>query len=660
MLVARIAPPLPGGGLSLTMPSGVLSGRRAVEIVASLSGALARGLAGDLRSLGYEVAWIRPLRFEADGGSLAPLLVTALSAARREAPGQSRPVVVVVESPTAAQAEAILGQLPAPGLPFGPTAVLLVPEEQDHRPHPAGMARVHVPPPAWPRQREPAGPAGKAEAAARRLLREASHPQLAALEMAAHLGYAHARFGSLEPVVPAGDGPRAHPWWVPLEDGWWQVDPAWRPALTACMNGSGRAARCACVSRLVAELTESDAVAEGIELCVNAGWPGLAADLLAGEADALLSAGRHLAVVSWLERLPKAEARCHPGLAALAADLVPAEKSPASRAPEPLRRPWMLRILGRRAAGVPPPRAALATIPQQPGEASGLSRPGQVAALPPGIRPGPGGDDGQARAGNQEAPVRIEARLLGQFEVLVQGQPVPRWTGSKGRMLLAYLLLHRGRALSRGELGCAFWPDDEPGVVRNRLNVTLYGLRKDLRALTPHPVVVHGQRGFTLDEELDLWTDVAAFDEAFAAAKREKTAAERSGCGDRALDWYEKALSLYRGELLAETPFEEWALLDRERLRMASLETLDQVAVLRFKAGRYADCLEACQRLMPGDVCREEIHRMAMRCYARLNQPHLAARQYHLCERQLQDELGVAPDTATRQLYDRIRRREFV
>jgi DNA-binding SARP family transcriptional activator len=59
-------------------------------------------------------------------------------------------------------------------------------------------------------------------------------------------------------------------------------------------------------------------------------------------------------------------------------------------------------------------------------------------------------------------------------------------------------------------------------------------------------------------------------------------------------------------------------------------------------------------------MCREEIHRMAMRCYARLNQPHLAARQYHLCERQLRGELGAAPAATTRQLYERIRRREHV
>jgi len=46
--------------------------------------------------------------------------------------------------------------------------------------------------------------------------------------------------------------------------------------------------------------------------------------------------------------------------------------------------------------------------------------------------------------------------------------------------------------------------------------------------------------------------------------------------------------------------------------------------------------------------------------YARLNKPHLAAHQYHQCERPLRDELGLKPAEATRRLYEQIRRRRLV
>jgi DNA-binding SARP family transcriptional activator len=187
------------------------------------------------------------------------------------------------------------------------------------------------------------------------------------------------------------------------------------------------------------------------------------------------------------------------------------------------------------------------------------------------------------------------------------------------------------------------------------LHVALYGLRRDLRRLTDHPIVVHGPRGFGLHPGIGLWLDTEEFEHALATARQ-----QRSGPAGQALGWYETALGLYRGELLADAPFEEWAHVRRERLRLQYLETLDEVAQGRFAAGRYADCLDACQQLLPGDLCREELHCLAMRCYTRLNQPHLAIRQYHECERQLRDDLGLAPAEPTRQLYERIRRREFV
>jgi DNA-binding SARP family transcriptional activator len=82
--------------------------------------------------------------------------------------------------------------------------------------------------------------------------------------------------------------------------------------------------------------------------------------------------------------------------------------------------------------------------------------------------------------------------------------------------------------------------------------------------------------------------------------------------------------------------------------------------MLRFEAGRYADCVDVCQQLAANDLCREDVTRLLMRCYARLNQPHLAVHQYHLCERQLRGELGLEPADATRRLYEEIRRRQPV
>lgn len=251
--------------------------------------------------------------------------------------------------------------------------------------------------------------------------------------------------------------------------------------------------------------------------------------------------------------------------------------------------------------------------------------------------------------------VLVEARLLGSFELYVDGQPVRQWRGNRGRLLLAYLLLHHARPVHRDALGGVFWPEATPHVARNRLHVALYGLRRDLRTVSQHPIVIHDRGGFTFHSGAALWIDTEAFTTALGTAHREEVSRP-----EVALGCYETALELYRGDLLENAPYEEWALLDREQLRAQCLEMLDRIARMRFELGRYAACIEACQRLATGFPCREDIHRMLMRCYARLNKPHLAAHQYRQCERQLRDETGLKPALATQNLYEQILRRRPV
>ncbi len=627
MLVARVASPLPDARPPPQVRFGAPPGQHVLEVEVPAAGLRAGRLAADLAALGYEVAWIRPMPYETDPGSISSLLLTSLTAARREASSDRDAVVVVVESPTQAQSEAVLDQLLPPGVPepFHPSVVLVVRERQHYRSRPAGLSRVSVKEPSRAR-----------EAAAHRLLTGSTDRELAALGLAAQLGYTHPQFDALA-EARAGPG---HPWWVPLAAGWWQVDPGWRPSLAEVTAAIAPLSRTACLGRLVAELAENGAVLEAIELCLQAGWPGLAADLLTGEAEALVSAGRQAALTRWLEQLAGTEINSHPSLTRSAAALAPNGPETADAA-APRRR----RFFRRASPGPSAPRAAVpdattGTAPIPASAAPSWPTPAPRVAGPP--EPG-------------AASVRIEARLLGPFGLTVAGQPAEQWRGNRGRLLLAFLLLHHSRPLSRDELGIAFWPDAAPDVVRNRLHVALYGLRQDLGRLTDHPVVIHGPRGFGLHPGIDLWLDTREFENVMTSARR-----HQPGSPDQALRWYETAFALYRGELLADAPFEEWAHLYRERLRLQYMEALDQVAQRRFEAGRYADCLDACQQLLPGELCREELHRLAMRCYTRLNQPHLAIRQYHQCERQLRDDLDLAPAEPTRQLYERIRRRELI
>lgn len=248
----------------------------------------------------------------------------------------------------------------------------------------------------------------------------------------------------------------------------------------------------------------------------------------------------------------------------------------------------------------------------------------------------------------------LAVHLLGSFSVTLDDVALDDWSGARARSLFGYLLTHREPWPPREVLMEVFWPGSAPHASRNSLNVALHGLRQRLRAVTEAPVIVYARGVYRIHPAVRLWLDVEEFDERVRRGKL----LEKAGTFDRAAEAYESAAGLYRGEFLAEDPYEEWAALTRERLRLTHLDALGRLSELRFSAGQYAACANLSRRIIEQDSCREDAYRRLMRCYSRQGQPHLARLQYQACVRALAGELGVEPEPATSDLNERLRRHE--
>jgi DNA-binding SARP family transcriptional activator len=254
-------------------------------------------------------------------------------------------------------------------------------------------------------------------------------------------------------------------------------------------------------------------------------------------------------------------------------------------------------------------------------------------------------------AGNAHGGTALSAHLLGRLRVTLNGKPIDEWHSSRSRSLLGHLLTHLDPWPSREVLMSAFWPNSTPQAARNSLNVAVHGLRRVLSAATDVPVVVFQSGSYQLRPDITLWLDVEEFERHVEAGLR----LEAAGDFPAARGEYESAVALYQGDFLADDPYEEWPLLDRERLRVVFLDVLDRLGQLYFTQQRYAPCAALCLRIIERDPCREDAHRRLMRCYERQGQPHLALRQYRVCAETLRAELDVDPAPATAALYEQIR-----
>ncbi|MGY1727828.1 BTAD domain-containing putative transcriptional regulator [Geodermatophilus sp. SYSU D01062] len=97
-----------------------------------------------------------------------------------------------------------------------------------------------------------------------------------------------------------------------------------------------------------------------------------------------------------------------------------------------------------------------------------------------------------------------------------------------------------------------------------------------------------------------------------------------------------------RGELLPGW-YDDWVLLERERLRQLRMHALEDVATRLAAAGRYGDALQAAYAAVRAEPLRESAHRVVIRVHLAEGNAAEALRAYEQFRVVLADELGVRP-----------------
>jgi tetratricopeptide (TPR) repeat protein len=114
------------------------------------------------------------------------------------------------------------------------------------------------------------------------------------------------------------------------------------------------------------------------------------------------------------------------------------------------------------------------------------------------------------------------------------------------------------------------------------------------------------------------------------------------------------AIDLYRGELLPEDRYEQWAEGRREELRRTWLSLHLELARVYEERGDYEGSIEMLQKAISKQPTNEEAHAGLMRLYALCERRGDALRQYERLREVLSRELFAEPDAVTQQLHEDI------
>ena len=245
----------------------------------------------------------------------------------------------------------------------------------------------------------------------------------------------------------------------------------------------------------------------------------------------------------------------------------------------------------------------------------------------------------------------LHLRLLGDFSLIYCDRQVTNLNTTRLRSLLTYLVLHRDVPQQRQRLAFLFWPDTTEAQARNNLRQLLHLLRQafppveqflsaDTHMLHWHPVT-------------PFHLDVAEFEQALTLAD----AATRQHNQHVLQVALEQADNLYHGDLLPDC-YDEWILPERERLRQRHRQALEHLLHLFEVQGDTVAAIRSAQRLIARDPLSEDLYRRLMRLFALNNDRASALHVYHTCVTTLQREMGVDPDPATREAYERLLQQE--
>jgi DNA-binding SARP family transcriptional activator len=247
-------------------------------------------------------------------------------------------------------------------------------------------------------------------------------------------------------------------------------------------------------------------------------------------------------------------------------------------------------------------------------------------------------------------PVRVQVCLLGSFRLLKVGSPVSLKAGGKTEQLLGQLALGLPEGVAREALMGSLWPDVDGSLAGQSLNTLVHSLRRLLGdALGGRPPIVLSAGRYALNVAAGVNVDIADFDTATRAGDRMVLVGDLAG----AADLYRKAIGLYAGDLAIGSDI--GALLERERLRSCYLRVLAHLADDAFAGGDYQQAMQRGLELVAHDPCREDAHRLVMRCLVRLGFRSQALRQYQTCQSILKLEFDAVPEPATQSLYDQVR-----
>jgi len=230
----------------------------------------------------------------------------------------------------------------------------------------------------------------------------------------------------------------------------------------------------------------------------------------------------------------------------------------------------------------------------------------------------------------------IRIRTLGETVIETDdGEIRGDWLDQRPGRLLEFLVAHRYTPMHADTIAEALWPRaraDTTNTVRHFVHALRERLEPARVRYERSAYVLARNGGYVLNPERVV-VDADEFESEAKAGLIAFAANDRRAAAER----LQRALDLYGGDFLLDERFEDWAILERERLRDVVTRPLRILAEMTQDPAQAAAYFERLAEMEPLDV---EIHRELISLWLHQGRRGRALRHYRALQTRLMRELG--------------------
>lgn len=235
---------------------------------------------------------------------------------------------------------------------------------------------------------------------------------------------------------------------------------------------------------------------------------------------------------------------------------------------------------------------------------------------------------------SQRGDNAVQVTLMGGFEAEVNGTPIS--LPLDAQRVVAFLAIEdkpRSRAYVAGKL----WSEGSQERAFGNLRSALWRVRKEASSLL-------SADSHTVSLKPEVGIDLRRIDELAASLGQ----SEPLGF-DMELDHRH-----FSGELLAGW-YDEWTLVERERVRQVCLHALESIAMRLLSGRRFAGALQAALAAVSLEPLRESAHRVVIQIHLTEGNYWEAVRHYEQFANLINEELGLQPSPIIEEQMSRLR-----